>query len=90
MKDYAAIETTAHEAGLTVRGGFQVEGGDGLPGLADGRAARTVILLGNVGSSLWPAFSVSPELNDGAARPLDAAGGGVGGRTDGRHSAVPV
>ncbi len=71
MKDYAAIEAAAREAGLAVRGGFQVEDGDGVPELADGRAARTVILLGNVGSSLWPAFSASAELHDGAAHPLD-------------------
>ena len=71
MKDYPAIEAVAREVGLAVRGGFHVADDDGVPALADGRAVRTVILLGNVGSSLWPVFSTSVELHDGAAHPLD-------------------
>lgn len=71
MTDYPAIEATARGVGLTIRGGFHVENDDGVPALDDGRGVRTVILLGNVGSSLWPAFSTSVELHDGAAHPLD-------------------
>lgn len=71
MTTLAAIEAAARAVGLTARGGFHVGDGDGVPAMRDARAARTVILLGHVGSSLWPAFSASPELHDGAAHPLD-------------------
>lgn len=57
--------------GLTVRAVFAPCAGDAVPPLADGRAARTLALVGNVGSSLWPAFSTSPEFADGQPHPLD-------------------
>lgn len=71
MITLAAIDAIARRVGLRVRGGFGAVPDDGLPPLGDGRPVRTVVLLGNVGSSLWPAFSASPEHADGAADPLD-------------------
>ena len=32
---------------------------------------RTIVLVGNIGSSYWPVFSQSPEYSDGEAHPLD-------------------
>ncbi len=65
------IKNAARVVGLAMRGGFHVQDHDGVPALADGRAARTIFLLGNVGSSFWPAFSTSPEFRDGEVHPLD-------------------
>jgi hypothetical protein len=47
-------------------------GSRGFRGAAvGGDAPGTLVLLGNVGSSLWPAFSISPEYRDGRENPLD-------------------
>ncbi len=59
------------EAGLRPRGGFAVGPDDAVPDVTPGRPARTLLLLGGVGGSLWPAFSISPELADGGPEPLD-------------------
>jgi hypothetical protein len=56
--------------GLALRGGFHPAPGDGAPAL-DGRPCGTILLLGNLGGSLWPAFSASPERADGAPHALD-------------------
>jgi hypothetical protein len=44
-------------AGLSPRGGFEVQAADLVPPLADGRLARTVLLAGNAGPAMWEAFS---------------------------------
>lgn len=54
--------------GIFLRGVLHFDG-DG-PEMAGGRA-RTVVLLGNIGGSIWPAFSAWRERNPGAADPLD-------------------
>ena len=59
------------DVGLRSRGAFHPEGEDAVPALADGRPTRTVVLVGVLGDSLWPAFSNSPEYRDGAEDPLD-------------------
>jgi hypothetical protein len=57
--------------GLTVRGAFHVEEADAVPDLGGGAGERTLILIGNAGSSFWPAFALSPEYRDGEPDPLD-------------------
>jgi hypothetical protein len=57
--------------GLRVRGGFQPRAEDGIPALSDGRAVGTLILIGNVGGEIWPAFAQSPEHADGQPHGLD-------------------
>lgn len=42
--------------GLFVRGAFHPAPEDGVRALADGRAAETVVLVGNAGKALWTAF----------------------------------
>lgn len=61
------IEST----GLVTRGAFHVEDDDGVPPTGDPAAGRTLILLGNAGSSFWPAFTASEEYKDGHPDPLD-------------------
>lgn len=67
----SAIRREAERHGLIVRGLFAPDAEDQVPALANGRAAGSLVLLGNVGSSLWSAFSAAPEYRDGSANPLD-------------------
>ncbi|MDZ7749738.1 MAG: hypothetical protein U5K43_13780 [Halofilum sp. (in: g-proteobacteria)] len=68
---YGHIRERAQAFGLIARGGFHPGADDAVPPLADGRAARTVVLVGNAGDTLWPVFSASPEAADGRPHPLD-------------------
>lgn len=65
------LRCEAAEHGLCLRGGFEACADDGLPECGPGQTARVLLLFGNVGSSLWPAFSHSSEYRDGAPDPLD-------------------
>ncbi|MBW6424654.1 ferredoxin [Rhizobium sp. XQZ8] len=56
--------------GIRVRGVVNFSCGE-RPLLADGVQARSVMLLGNVGGSIWPAFDRWRETHDGAD-PLDS------------------
>ena len=69
--EYLELDGLARAAGLELRGGFHPLDSDDVPALADGRQVATVVLLGNVGGSLWPAFAAAPESGDGLADPLD-------------------
>jgi hypothetical protein len=66
-----AMQRALWSHGLQVRGVLVPEPDDAVPGFPDGRPARALLPVGTVGSSLWPAFSVSPESRDGRAHPLD-------------------
>lgn len=67
----ARLNEEAARYGLRVRGVFTPRELDGVPALDSGQPARAVALVGNVGSSLWPAFAASPEHRDGERDPLD-------------------
>jgi len=56
--------------GIRARGVVNFSSGEG-PLLADGLQARSVVLLGNVGGSIWPAFARWRETYDGPD-PLDS------------------
>ena len=66
----AGIQQALDEYGLQVRGVFAPDTEDRVPRVEED-AAVAVVLVGNVGSSLWPAFSGSPEYADGQPEPLD-------------------
>ncbi len=51
------VERAFHAAGLVSRGAFHPEPDDKVPALAGGAPARTLVLAGNVGRSMWAAFS---------------------------------
>jgi hypothetical protein len=69
--DLEALATRLTAHGLHLRGGFHPEPDDGVPALPTGAAVATLVLIGNVGSGLWPVFSRSPEAKDGAPHPLN-------------------
>ena len=68
---YASLCHASAALGLACRGGFHPLPEDGVPPLADGRAAATLVLLGHTGEAQWPAFTGSREYRDGEADPLD-------------------
>ena len=63
----AAIES----AGLVSRGAFHVDDEDSVPPFADGAPATTLVLVGNAGPGMWPAFARSDEAAGGAPDALD-------------------
>ncbi len=66
-----AIRQLCEPFGLRLRGGFHPAPGDGVPALGNGRAPASLVLLGNVGGSLWSKFSTAPERADGLPHSLD-------------------
>ena len=55
----ADINEALQNAGLTPRGAFHPEPEDGVPELAAGRPALTLILAGNAGPAMWQMFSTT-------------------------------
>ncbi len=53
----ADINEALQKAGLTPRGAFHLGPQDGVPELASGRPAMTLVLAGNAGPDMWAAFS---------------------------------
>lgn len=68
--DYHDITLAVRETGLISRGGFHPVAEDGVPPLAAGGPAATLILLGNAGPGMWSAFEAAPEAAT-SANPLD-------------------
>jgi ferredoxin-like protein FixX len=56
-------------SGIATRGTINFGKGEGPP-MTDGSSARSVLLLGNVGGSIWPSFATWQKGYDGAD-PLD-------------------
>ena len=58
--------------GFTLRGGFHPRPEDHFPARADGRPARTAVVVGSAGGAMWEAFSASPPPAAAERNPLDA------------------
>ena len=69
--DFDELRERVQARGLMARGGFHPVPEDGVPQVADGSAARTVVMLGGAGGSFWPTFLSSPEAEHPES-PLDA------------------
>lgn len=52
--DDLAAEIAA--TGMVARGGFEPGPDDGVPPFDDGRPARAVVVVGNIGATMWSAF----------------------------------
>jgi hypothetical protein len=68
---YEALCADSAAAGMACRGGFHATPEDGVPAVAEGRPARTLVLLGFTGGLQWPLFALSSEYRDGEPHPLD-------------------
>lgn len=71
FQDSIAARLAPH--GLHLRGTARFPHGEGGPRLADGQTARSVLLIGNVGGSIWPAFCAwrASQPDRGGDHPLD-------------------
>ena len=67
---YRAVVAAVERTGLRIRGGFHPEAADAVPRLRTGEEAATLILVGNVGSSLWEGFAGSGHAGR-SEHPLD-------------------
>ncbi|MBI2253655.1 MAG: hypothetical protein HYU58_03445 [Proteobacteria bacterium] len=67
----AALHDALAPLGMALRGGFVPESGDTVPLLGDGSATRAVLLIGNIGGAMWPAFADSDARAHDAEHPLD-------------------
>lgn len=65
--EFEAIRQAVAPSGLSLRGGFHPGSADSVPALKSGKAARTLLLLGNADSAMWRAFKASVEGCDVAA-----------------------
>lgn len=71
--DLETIRAALQPHGLFLRGVVNFAAGEAAPTLSDGRTAASVVLIGNIGSSLWPAFSRwrNNQPDGGGSDPLD-------------------
>lgn len=67
------IRAALEPHGLFLRGFVNFSEGEAAPLLADGRPAASVLLVGNIGSAFWPAFSRwrAAQPDRGGTDPLD-------------------
>jgi len=69
--DIAFVQEELQRHGLTLRGGFDLDEGEALPGDPSGRF-RSVLLVGNVGGAMWPHFQRwRSDMAGDALHPLD-------------------
>jgi hypothetical protein len=70
--DIAAIAAALATSGLVLRGGFGFADDDARPPGPGGRPAKSVLLVGQAGASIWPHFSRWREVQvRDLANPLD-------------------
>ncbi len=71
--DLETIRAALQPHGLFLRGFVNFGEREAVPRLSDGRPASSIVLIGNIGSSLWPAFSRwrDAEPDRGGSDPLD-------------------
>jgi len=72
--DNDSIRAVLEPRGLFLRGVVNFSDGEAAPVLSNGRPAASVLLVGNVGGSIWPAFSRwrAAQPDGGGSDPLDA------------------
>lgn len=69
--NHSDLAGDAGRYGLVLRGGFTPRREDSVPAVRNGVPAKTLVLLGNAGSSMWQSFADSPEFADGSEDPLN-------------------
>ncbi|RAS16443.1 4Fe-4S dicluster domain-containing protein [Ensifer adhaerens] len=72
-KTIETIRAALAPHGLFLRGTVNLASGEAAPLLVDGRLAASVVLIGNIGGSLWQPFSAwrQARSDGGGADPLD-------------------
>jgi len=68
---YKRIEQSLVIEGLRILNYFQVSQDDSLPEIEGESGESVLLLIGNVGSSIWPSFIKSAEYQDNRPDPMD-------------------
>lgn len=76
--------------GLELLGALKLNSEDPLQPAGLPFSCRSILLIGNAGSSIWPAFSQSPEYLDGQPDPLDRWSERVAGELSEELGAEPL
>ena len=84
-----SVYAAASQYGLIARGGFAVDVNDNVPEVG-GVAAKSLLLFGNAGSSMWEAFGRSDEYHDHQPNPLNRWSERIGHLLAGEFSARAV
>lgn len=66
-----ALHEALQPIGMTLRGGFAPTSDDAVPHLDSGEPVGAVLLIGNVGGAMWPAFAASNARSRFATHPMD-------------------
>lgn len=82
---YDQIQTQAQSRHLIILGGFHPTPSDNVP-----EGCQTLLMLGPDEPRFWPAFTTSPEWQDGAADPMDRWSARVIGDWAAHLGAVPL
>jgi len=69
--DISELENLLRPNGLLILGAFDASDQEAVFFGDEQPDDRQIILVGNAGSSIWPAFTASPENGDGLPHPLD-------------------
>lgn len=67
--EYGEVVAALEATGMVARGAFSVVPADGVPEQPDGSPTRTVVVIGNVGTAMWPHFRAAEQPGPD---PLDA------------------
>jgi ferredoxin len=67
----ANLEQDLAAAGFLLLGGFAPDGSVAVPPLRSGKEAKSLLLIGSTGPSIWPHLTASPEYRSGQPDPLD-------------------
>ncbi len=68
---YDEVATAVATTGFVARGGFVPGPTDTVPSSLGGEPTRTVIVIGNVGGSIWPHFRAAEPAEPAEPDPLD-------------------
>lgn len=85
-----SLITDLFEHGLVFRGVTALTRKEQRDLSPTGFSARSLVLVGNTGSSLWEAFSQSAEYRDGKDDPLDRWSWRIGDSLAAKHGAVAL
>lgn len=67
----AALTDALGHNGMALRGGFAPESADGVPEHRAGHPTRSLLLIGNIGGGMWPAFAAAQAKDSSTADPMD-------------------
>ena len=88
--EYQRLERIGNRFGLVIRGGFNITAEDTSLKVDEVTEAKSLVLFGNAGSSIWPTFSDSDEFRDGLNDPMNRWSERVGNEIAAEHNGLAL